>query len=74
MTEVEKVRELLDEAGIKNIEFDGVFLCNGPNGKIARIANYEDDETMFQLKIEGLTPEQVVGELVASIDRGKDHE
>lgn len=74
MTEVEKVRELLGEAGIKNIEFNDMFLCSVPNGKIARIANYEDDETIFQLKIDGLTPEQVVGELVASIDRGKEHE
>lgn len=74
MTEVEKVRELLDKAGIKNIEFNGVFLCNGPNGNVARIANYKDDETMFQLTLDGLTPEQAVGALAASIDRGKEHE
>ena len=68
MSEVEQVRDLLDAAGIEHIEINGVFLCNGRNGHVAKIANYSDDETRFQAKLDGLTPNQAVAALIASMN------
>ena len=67
MTKVEQVHDLLDDAGIEHVEINGVFLRNGANGNIARISNYEDDDSQFQVKLDGLTPKQAVAALVASM-------
>lgn len=68
MSEVEQVRDLLKAAEIEHIELNGVFLCNGANGRIAKISNYEDDDSQFQAKLDGLTPKQAVAALIASIE------
>jgi hypothetical protein len=67
MSEVEQVHDLLDDAGIEYIEFNGVFICKGANGNTARISNYKDDDSQFQAKLDGLTPNQAVVALIASM-------
>lgn len=67
MNEVKQVRDLLDAAEIEHIELNGVFLCKGANGNIAKISSYEDDGSLFQAKLDGLTPRQAVAALIASM-------
>lgn len=69
MNEVDQVHVLLNDAGIKHVELNGVFLCKGVNGNIARISNYKDDDSQFQAKLDGLTPKQAVAALVASMKK-----
>jgi hypothetical protein len=68
MSEVKQVHELLDAAGIEHFMLNGVFLCSGPNGKLARISTYEDDESQFRVIMDGLTPRQAVTALSATIE------
>jgi hypothetical protein len=67
MDEVDQVHVLLNDAGIEHIMLNGVFACKGANGNIARISNYEDDDSQFQAKLDGLTPKQAVAALIASL-------
>lgn len=72
MSEVEQVHELLDAAGIDHIEIKGVFICSDGNGNVAKIANYADDESLFQVMLDGMKPEQAVAALSATMTHAKE--
>jgi len=72
MNEVEQVHKLLDAAGIEHIEENGVFICIDGNGHVAKITNYADDESLFQVTLNGMKPEQAVAALSATIAHVKE--
>lgn len=67
MTKVEQVHKLLDDAEVEYLELNGVFICKGANGNIAKISSYKDDETQFQVTLNGLTPNQAVDALCMTL-------
>ena len=68
MNEIERLHRLLDDAKITHFMVaDGEFLCGDARDTYARIASYVLDESRFQVTLEGLTPEQVVAALNATL-------
>ena len=67
MSEIKQMQALLDGAGIEHLVLNGIFLCSGPNDNLARISTYEDDDSQFQVKLDGLTPAQAFAALNAAI-------
>ena len=68
MNELGRLQKLLDDSKITHFMVaDGVFLCGDARDTYARIASYVLDESRFQVTLEGLTPEQVVAALSATL-------
>lgn len=68
MNELERLQKLLDDANVTHFMVaEGVLLCGDARDTYARIASYILDESRFQVTLEGLTPEQVVAALNATL-------